>query len=153
MRPPTRPLAGPEWQRRPGRRRRAGAGRRWPSTGPTGRAVSDGGPWRQWQGPGPSVAQGLPGEVKEHGFQVGLTDLLSHEGEELLPRAFGDEPAFVKDADAVAQALGFFHVVRRVEHGETGPAQGLDALEDGVAALGVDAHGRLVEHEQPRLVQ
>ena len=40
-----------------------------------------------------------------------------------------------------------------VEHGQALGAEGLDAVENGDPALGVDANGRFVEHEQPRIVQ
>src|SRR5690606_40349743 len=69
-------------------------------------------------------------------------------GEELAPGALGDQAAVVDDAEAVAEPLGLLHVVGGVEDRHALPGQGLDALEDGVAALGVDADGGLVEHEQ-----
>ena len=73
--------------------------------------------------------------------------------DELLARALRDQAPGVDDADAVAEALGLLHVVGRVEDGETLPLQGLHRLEDGVAALWVDADRRFVEDEQPRLVK
>ena len=73
--------------------------------------------------------------------------------DQLAARALGHEAAGVDDADAVAEPLGLLHVVGGVEDGEALAAQGLDALEDGVAALRVDADGRLVEHEELRPVQ
>ena len=79
--------------------------------------------------------------------------LLAHLRDQLAAGALGDEAAFVDDADAVAQPLGLLHVVRGVEHRQAAAAQRLDALEDGVAALRVDADGRLVEHQQLGLVQ
>ena len=70
--------------------------------------------------------------------------------DERVGRALGDEVAVVDDADPVAQLGGFLHVVRRVEHGDAEPS---DRLEDGVAALRVDAHRGLVEDEQLGSVQ
>ena len=61
--------------------------------------------------------------------------------------------ALVDDADTVAEALGLLHVVGRVEDGHAALAQRVDRLEDGVAALRVDADGGLVEHQQLRLMQ
>src|ERR687892_53989 len=69
-------------------------------------------------------------------------------GHQLAACALGDQPALVDDADAVAEALGLLHVVGGVEHGQAFGAKRLHALEDGVAALGVDANSRLVEHQQ-----
>src|SRR5437588_656169 len=98
------------------------------------------------------------GKGRGQGVEVavgGQPDAISpaHQSHELFPRALGDELAFVENADPVAEALRFLHVMRRVEHGQTGPAESLDALQDGVAALGIDTDGRLVQHEQSRLVE
>ncbi len=65
--------------------------------------------------------------------------------DERIGRALRDQVTVINDADPVAQLGGFLHVVRRVEDGDTEPP---DRLEDGVAALRVDAHRRLVEDEQ-----
>src|SRR3546814_750744 len=61
--------------------------------------------------------------------------------------------ALVDDADAVAQPLGLFHVVRRVEDGHALARELLDGVEDRVAGLRVDPDRRLVEHQQLRAVQ
>jgi hypothetical protein len=74
-------------------------------------------------------------------------------GDQRPPVALGHQPAFVDDPDAVAEALGLLHVVGRVEHRQALVAERLDAAQDGVAALGVDPHRRLVEHQQPGPVQ
>ena len=74
-------------------------------------------------------------------------------GDQLAAGALGHQPALVDDADPVAEALGLLHVVRGVEHRQALAAERLDALEDGVAALRVDAHGRLVEHQELGVVQ
>ena len=78
---------------------------------------------------------------------------LADQRHELLARPLGADLAAVDDPDAVAEALGLLHVVGRVEDRHAaGPELG-DGLEDRVAALGVDAHGRLVEEQEPWLVE
>ncbi len=59
----------------------------------------------------------------------------------------------VHDHDAVAQPLRLFHVVRRVHERLAPRPQGLEVVEDRVAALRVDAHRRLVEQDELRVVQ
>ena len=73
---------------------------------------------------------------------------LADERDQLPARALGADLALVDDPDAVAEALGLLHVVRRVQDRHALPAQLLDAREDGVAALRVDADRRLVEQQQ-----
>ena len=60
-------------------------------------------------------------------------------------RVAGDDLAVVDDHDPVAEALGLLHVVGRVDERLAAPAQRLEVVEDGVAALRVDADRRLVE--------
>ncbi len=69
-----------------------------------------------------------------------------------LQRVAGDDLAVVDDDDAVAQPLGLFHVVRRVEQRLAAAAQLLEVVEDGVAALRIDADGRLVEDQDVGVV-
>ena len=72
---------------------------------------------------------------------------------QLVGRPVGHDPAVVDDDDPVAEALGLFHVVRRVEDRLPRVAQRLEAFEDGVAALRVDARRRLVEQKDVRVVE
>ena len=65
----------------------------------------------------------------------------------------GEDVPAVDDADAVAEPLRLLHVVRRVEDGHAPAAKIVHGLQDGVAALRVDTHGRLVKHEQLGLVK
>ncbi len=58
----------------------------------------------------------------------------------------------VDDRDAIAEPLGFFHVVRRVDDGAAVAVQRLDVLEDLVARLRIDADRRLVEQQQLGIV-
>src|SRR5512146_1435240 len=101
---------------------------------------------------------GPRGQLADHAGQVaggGQPDLipLADHADQLVPAAFGDELAVVDDADPVAQPFGLFHVVRGVQHGHAGARQPLHALQDRVPALRVDADRRLVQDQQPRLVQ
>ena len=78
---------------------------------------------------------------------------LPHQPDQLGPRSLGDDSSLVDDPDPVAQPLGLFHVVGGVEDPDALAPERLDAGQDGVAALGVDADRGLVEHEQSRAVE
>ena len=74
---------------------------------------------------------------------------------ELVGRAEGEDPAVVDDRDPVAQLVGLGHVVGRQEDR---PARdrglpGEDQLADGAGRGHVEAEGRLVEEEDPRVVE
>ena len=79
--------------------------------------------------------------------------LLTELGHQLAPRSLCDQAAVVDDPDAIADPLGLLHVVRRVHDGQAFSSESLHPFQDGVAALGVDADRRLVEHEQLRVVE
>lgn len=79
--------------------------------------------------------------------------VLADKSHELGAGPLGDDLAVVDDADPVAEALGFLHVVGRVEHGHALGAEVFDAFEDRVSALWVYAHRRLVQYEELRAVQ
>ena len=72
--------------------------------------------------------------------------------EQLVHRADREQLAGVDDGDAIAEALGFFHVVGRVDDGAALAVQRFDVLEDLVARLRIDADRGLVEQQQVRLV-
>ena len=74
--------------------------------------------------------------------------LLPDHQHQLPPGAFGHDLALIDDPHPVAQALGFFHVVGRVEDGHALGGELLDRLEDRVAGLGIDPDRRLVEDEE-----
>jgi len=79
--------------------------------------------------------------------------LLAHDLFQLVLRAEGDEPPLVDDAHPVGQLLGLFHIMGGIEDGHALPAQLLHHVEDAAAALGVDAHRRLVHEQQLRPVE
>ena len=60
----------------------------------------------------------------------------------------------VDDRHPVAQPLGLFHVVRRVDDRHAGVSvQPLHVVEDVIPALRIHANRRLVQDQQLRLVQ
>ena len=61
-----------------------------------------------------------------------------------------DDVAMIDDGDAIAEALGFFHVMRGVDDRSALAAQFLDHFENTVARLRIDAHGGLVEQHHAR---
>ena len=72
--------------------------------------------------------------------------------DQFVEPAFTHERALVQDADAVADFLHLAEQMRAEQHGDAA----LFEIEDEVANLaragGIDAGGRLIEHEQPRLL-
>src|SRR5688572_24714952 len=88
---------------------------------------------------------------------VGQLDLkpvaIGEEAAEAREGVVGDDPAVVHDGDAVAESFDFFHVVSRVDEGLTAGLEGLKGVEDGVAALGVNADGGLIKDEQVGVVE
>ena len=61
----------------------------------------------------------------------------------------GEEFAIGEVGEAVA-ALGFIHVVRRDEHGETLGCEAVNLIPKLAAGLGVDSGGGFVEEEELR---
>src|SRR5205807_8396914 len=102
-----------------------------------------------------------PLEPAEGGSQAGQVPLgrepdpvlAAHHGHQFGSAALSDQAPVIEDSDAVAQALRLLHVVGGVEDREALGAESLDVVEDGRSALGVDADGRLIEHEQPGPVE
>ena len=86
---------------------------------------------------------------------VGTRRLEGHEpgmARDLVGRPFGDDAAAREIDDALA-ALGLVHVMRRDQRGEAFPGHVVDQVPELAPRLGVDARGRLVEQQQPRLMQ
>ena len=82
-----------------------------------------------------------------------LEDAAAQRCDQPFRRVECDQLAAVDDANALAETLGFLHVVRSVEDAHAVLAvEPRHALEDVVAALRIDADGRLVEKEQARLI-
>ena len=68
-------------------------------------------------------------------------------------RVVGDHLAAIDHDDAIGEALGFLHVVRRVEQRLAAALQFFEVVENRVAALRIDADGRLVEQQDVGIVQ
>ena len=71
--------------------------------------------------------------------------------DDLVDRAGRQHTPVGDVADAVA-ALGFVHVMGRDQHGEAARREPVDLVPELAPGLRVDASGRLVEKEEPRLV-
>ena len=74
---------------------------------------------------------------------------------QLVGRAEGEDPAVVDDRDPVAQLVGLGHVVGRQEDRPAGDRglPGEDELANGARGGDVEAERRLVEEEDPRVVE
>jgi hypothetical protein len=64
-----------------------------------------------------------------------------------------DDRAAAHDRHVVADLLDLAHVVRAQEHGQAARGEPLDERAHVADAGGVEAVGRLVEHQQPRVAQ
>src|SRR5208282_6282371 len=69
-----------------------------------------------------------------------------------LQGVVGNHPPVIDDHDAVAEALGFFHIVRRIDEGFAALLQRLQILKNSVAALRIDADRRLIKQKDLRIV-
>src|SRR6266571_4047846 len=77
-----------------------------------------------------------------------LDDVLGPQrGDELARRAERNDLAVIHDRDAVAEALGFLHVVRREQHGAALRAEAANDRPQLPARLRIEAGGRLVENQ------
>ncbi len=59
----------------------------------------------------------------------------------------------IDDHDAVAEALGLFHIVRSVDEGFAALLQGLEVIKDGIAALRINTDRRLIEQKNLWIVK
>src|SRR5580698_7890586 len=78
-----------------------------------------------------------------------LDDVLAADGrDELLRRAQRDDLAVVHDGDTIAEALGFFHVMRGQDDGASCLLESVDEIPQVAAGLRIEAGRRLVEKQQ-----
>src|ERR1700676_4631103 len=70
-----------------------------------------------------------------------------------LQRVIGNHLPVIDDHNAVAEALGLFHIVRGIDKGLAALLQRLEIVEDGIAALRIDADCRLIEQKNLRIVK
>src|SRR5216684_3269695 len=70
-----------------------------------------------------------------------------------LQRVVGNHLPVIDDHNAVAEALGLFHIVRRVDESLATLLQGLEIVKDGIAALRINADRRLIEQKNLRIVK
>src|SRR5215471_5684029 len=87
------------------------------------------------------VAQAPPSEFEKDVLQVPRRQISG--SRQLLRSAEGNDAAVVHDRHAVAEPLGLFHVVRRIEQRAAGPAEFQQGLEYLVPRLSIDANRRL----------
>ena len=69
-------------------------------------------------------------------------------GDQLAGRTQRDHLAMIEDRYAVAEALGFVHVVGGEENGVPRPAEALDHFPQLASRLGIEPRRRLIEEEQ-----
>ena len=92
-----------------------------------------------------AVGQLLCGEPD---LQVRAPDL----GFELTRGTFSDDAPEVDDSYAVREPIRLLEVLRGQEYSRALAVEFLDLLPDGLPANGVEPSGRLVEEQDPRLV-
>src|SRR6185437_9764010 len=72
-------------------------------------------------------------------------------GYEFRRSSLGDDLSVVNDGQAVAQTLGFFHVVRGQEHGAAALLESANNVPKLAAALGIESSGGLVQKQNLRI--
>ena len=70
---------------------------------------------------------------------------------ELIRRALGDQPPLVEHRDLVGELIRLLQVMRRQEDRDPAVDEVADDLPHGPAAARVEARGRLVEEDDPRV--
>jgi hypothetical protein len=80
-----------------------------------------------------------------------LEHLAAHPVLELPGRSRSNHPSVVNDHDLVAQAVRFLQVLRREKHGRAVRDQAADHPPQLLAAVGVEAGGRLVQIQEAGL--
>ena len=72
-------------------------------------------------------------------------------GDQLARRVEGHDLAVIDDGDAVAEPLGFVHVMRGEQHSAAGLAEAADDVPELAARLRIEAGRRFVEKQQLRI--
>lgn len=96
------------------------------------------------QGGGRRPVRGRVGEPQPH-------VPARHEPFQLAGGAFGGDPAVVEDRDVVGEFVGLVQVLGGEEDGDAAGDELADDAPHGVAAAWVEAGGRLVEEDDPRV--
>src|ERR1700734_3239012 len=82
-------------------------------------------------------------------FDGELDDVFSTDsGDEFPGRAERDDFSVIHDSDAIAKALGLFHVMRGKDDGAAGALELVDEIPEMAAGLRIEAGGGLIEKEQ-----
>jgi hypothetical protein len=72
---------------------------------------------------------------------------------EFSSRPLSDKPAAVDDPDPRAHSFRLLHVMGRVNDREALPSELLHPFENGVSALRIDTHGRLVKDQELGMIE
>src|SRR3989442_7719976 len=104
-----------------------------------------------------SIAQTPSCQREDHRLEVGAHAAdVPYWGDTRLQAGHGvvrDHLAVIDDDDAIGEAFGFFHVVRRVEQRLAAALERFKVVENRVAALRIDADRRLVRQQDVGIVQ
>ena len=84
--------------------------------------------------------------IREAGFKLDHV-VAAEASDEIVRRAFGDDLAVVDDGEAVAEALGFVHVMRGQQNGAAFLLKGADGVPELAAALRIEPGGGLIEKQ------
>ena len=77
--------------------------------------------------------------------------MAAHAVDKVGGSAFGDDLTVIDDGEAIAEALGFIHVVSGEQDGATLLLEGADDVPELAAALGIESGGGLVEKKDARI--
>src|ERR1035437_2688693 len=91
----------------------------------------------------PRVRRGIFKIRLQHEHAVAADALL-----QFAERPFRQQPPVINDADALAQRLRLFEIMRRVKNRRAGGSQVADEFEDIQPRLRINAHRRLIKQQQ-----
>ena len=94
----------------------------------------------------PAVGERMGGSQPDLWLEAGF-------GNERRRCTHSKQVAVVEEHEAVAEALGFVHLMGAVEHGGAGAREAEDCREHALARLRIDPHRRLVQKHDLRAVQ